>query len=178
MFFNQIRADYRRGDTSLSSHRFPGESEQQWNYRLGRGDADGRQSVDTVYVRGTDGVIRLLSASFDPSLETYDGFLFPDDYSTTALTTTDPHIQSNGKISNGRDRPPLVPVEYSPHANIQLQQNGNNSLGSGNEQSVIRDIRQNSFTEHNSHDQFDPLIDGSEGTDGVDPSPLMLFTSQ
>jgi hypothetical protein len=94
------RVDYRKGHPDLAAVAFPGETVDQKNSRLGLSNID---TVDTVYVRRSDGVIKLLSIAYDPRNETYDGFLIHRDPSTTT-----------------KKRNPLRALQYSSCANSSL----------------------------------------------------------
>lgn len=91
------RVDYRKGHPDLAAVAFPGETVDQKNSRLALSNIE---MVDTVYVRRSDGVIKLLSIAYDPRNETYDGFLIHRDPSTTM-----------------KKRNPLTALQYSSLAN-------------------------------------------------------------
>jgi hypothetical protein len=93
----RYRVDFRNGHPDLAAVAFPDETVDQKNSRLGLSNID---TVDTVYVRRRDGVIKLLSIAYDPRNETYDGFLIHRDPSTTM-----------------KKRDPLTALQYSSWAN-------------------------------------------------------------
>jgi hypothetical protein len=101
--FVRGREDYRRDKPELVDHRFPGETVDEKNSRMGIGDPD---LVRTVYVRRSDGVIKELDIIYDSRFETYDGF--------PVLTET----PSTTYGILGSKRSPLKALEYSSHANI------------------------------------------------------------
>src|SRR5712664_1742234 len=91
------RVDYRKGHPDLAAVAFPDETVDQKNSRLGLSNID---PIDTVYVRRSDGVIKLLPAAYDPRQETYDGFPI--------------HLDPSTKT---KKRTPLMPLQYSSSAN-------------------------------------------------------------
>ena len=93
----RYRVDFRTGHPDLAAVAFPDETVDQKKSRLGLSNID---LVDTVYVRRSDGVIKLLPIAYDPRNETYDGFLIHLDPSTKR-----------------KKRKPLMPLQYSSCAN-------------------------------------------------------------
>jgi len=104
--FLHRRVDYRKGHPELASHRFPNETVEQKNSRLGLSDM---VMVDKVYIRRSDGVIELLSIIYDSRVETYEG-LPVHRVSTSAL-------KKMVTRHRGHPRNPLRPLQYSSRAN-------------------------------------------------------------
>jgi hypothetical protein len=104
--FLHRRMDYRKGHPELASHRFPNETVEQKNSRLGLSDM---VMVDKVYIRRSDGVIKLLSIIYDSRVETYEGLPVHRD-SISVLNNMD-------KRYRGHVRKPLRSLQYSSHAN-------------------------------------------------------------